>query len=325
MKEKVDTKTCISRNFKKSFEGVLNHGDIELSFLMKNFKRTDIYLTKKNLLKREYINIAAKSLFCNLQVGVYFVCNGKVAVFKRSKYDKNQRINLTSKFTILKAWSPKSLSDEDKLESLSKKIRIHTHSSLHFEDNGIAYTNIHIHDSTKPVAPYYIFIVYKVKIDDEKKLSTLNDEDYMVDQFVEWLSPNSYNENEHLFDHPYYNPRTEENEIVYFDGAIDRCILKAMKACFNSDKYTDITRGISIYYPHKKIIKDTNREYFEKSEIVLDKDKIKYQYLNMITKKNRRTNSLPSLNDILMLKSKWIVIGWGYARLIKFVNDYFNN
>ncbi len=325
MKEKVDTKTCIGRNFRKSFEGELNQGDIKLSLLMKNFKCTDIYLTKKKLLKREYINIAAKSLFCNLQIGVFFVCNGKVAVFKRSKYDKNQRINLTSKFTILKAWPPKSFSDDDMLESLSEKILINTHSNFHFEDNGIAYTNINTHDATKPVAPYYIFIVYTVKIDEEGKLSTLNDKNSMVDQFVEWLNPNSYNEHDHSFGHPYYNPRTEENEIVCFDGAIDRCILKAMKDNFNSDKYTDITRGISVYYPHKKVVKDTNHEYFEKSEIILDKDKIKYKYLNLITKKNRKTNSLPSLNDILMLKSKWIVIGWGYARLIKFINDYFNS
>lgn len=323
MEEKVDTKTCIERDFKKSFEGMINRGDIKLSFLINNFKRTDIYLTKKKLLNRDYINVAAKSLFCNLQIGVYFVCNEKVAVFKRSKYDKNQRINLTSKFTILKAWSPKSFSDDDKLESLSKKVLIHTHSSLPFEDNGIAYTNVH--DVTKPVAPYYIFIIYKVKIDDEEKLTTLNDEDSIEDQFVEWLSPNSYNEQDHSFDYPYYDPQTEENAIVYFDGAIDRSILKAIKDNFNSEEYLDLTRGKTIYFPRKKIIKDTNFECFKKSEIVLDKDKIKYQFLNMITKKNKKPNSLLTLNDILMLKSKWIVIGWGYARLIKFVNDYFNS
>ena len=95
MTRKIDTKTCVEIDFKTRFEEEIKQGDIKLSFLIQNFKSTDILLSRKQLFNRKYINIAAKSLFCNLQVVVYFTCNGKIAIFKRSKYDKNQKENLT--------------------------------------------------------------------------------------------------------------------------------------------------------------------------------------------------------------------------------------
>lgn len=310
MIRKIDTKACVKVDFKTSFEKEIKQGDIKLSFLIQNFKYTDILLSRKELFNRKYINIAAKSLFCNLQVGVYFTCNGKIAIFKRSEYDKNQKENLTSKFTMFKAWSPKCLTYDSMLESISKKVQIiaQGQSKLVFNEKGIAYTSVH--DATKSLNPYYIFIIYEIEMDNESKINTPMVEDHKIDKFEGWFNPIDYNDFKHTF-----------TNTIYFDGAIDRCVLLAIKNN-SSGESSDFSRGVTFYFPHRRVIFDTNHQCFEESKIVLDQDEENYRHLDNITKKSRYESKT---NEIVMFEPNWFGIGFYGKNLIKRVMNLFGN
>jgi len=177
MKDKwiIDRKTCTSR-FELTGKGlsgtrwnylrnqVNNGGNVAGELLADWFKIQSIPAFVRTETITKEAHAAIKAAFCMIQVGcVVLNSEGRVALFFRPDKEAPTGVKkLTSKYSILRSWSPASTAQAAVRDEFVAKTSLEQEDGLRIEDYGLGYNELTKPEQSENTGPGYFFIVKKV-------------------------------------------------------------------------------------------------------------------------------------------------------------------
>jgi hypothetical protein len=320
--QNIDSKSCATRAIVRDLSKLLRKGELSRSAILQHYRVRKLAWKNAESQKLDIGGHTLKSLHTILQLGLFFRVGNKVAVFRRPSVEKDGTEKITSSFSVLKSWSPTSLDEDDLAIDLAKKVHLNAGPVIKWIERGIASTDIF--ERKNRFAPHYLFVIYEIQLDHEKRLSTkahLNQRKN-TEHFAGWFTTKDYDANS--FQAEFYDPLDEKHLTITFDGAIDRLILTSLNRG-DMVGLEDTTRGLARYFPATNLIHDTENCDFAVGEIELDEH---MEDLLHVIAAIRSVNDDPkmevTLQDVVMFEPNFYGLGIRGTLFLKWIKKLYD-
>ncbi|MDP0500157.1 MAG: hypothetical protein Q7P63_08650 [Verrucomicrobiota bacterium JB022] len=316
----IDSKTCASRLVVRDLAAQVKAGELSCTTLLRSYRRRRLDWTSLDQLRVDPGSILLKSLHSILQVGVYFTCGGKVAVFYRAPRQPDGSPRVTGGFSVLKSWSPKSLHPEAMATAMARRVYLPPGPALKWHERGLA--SVDLVDRQSALAPHYLFLLYEIPLPEPHCLDANPiglQPSKQPDLFVGWFDPAEYRGGG--FDREFFDPLERIRVPVALAGGVGRLLLTALR---NQDgqELEETSRGLTRYNPKCRLRMDADSADFLPGEVELDGHMT--ELLNQVDSFRPQEDAARlTLADVLMLEPNFNGVGIKGPAFIRWLRQRF--